>query len=150
MQACCDFFVLFSLASNCSLLVLPFSTASKALACLNYSKLKGKPMRIMWCQRDPSRRKAGNANLFVKNLNPSISSARLQSIFCQYGNILSCKVAEDNGLSKGFGFVQFESEESAMNALRALHDTMLEGKKMYALCCFGSQLINAIASYIAL
>ncbi|KAI6690105.1 hypothetical protein NL676_026933 [Syzygium grande] len=105
--------------------------ASKALACLNYSKLKGKPMRIMWCQRDPSRRKAGNANLFVKNLNPSISSARLQSIFCQYGNILSCKVAEDNGLSKGFGFVQFESEESAMNSLRALHDTMLEGKKIY-------------------
>ncbi|KAL3735927.1 hypothetical protein ACJRO7_024964 [Eucalyptus globulus] len=105
--------------------------ASKALACLNYSKLKGKPMRIMWCQRDPSRRKAGNANLFVKNLDPSISSARLQSIFCQYGNILSCKVAEDNGSSKGFGFVQFESEESAMNALRALHDTMLEGKNIY-------------------
>ncbi|XP_030525297.2 polyadenylate-binding protein 6-like isoform X2 [Rhodamnia argentea] len=105
--------------------------ASKALACLNYSKLKGKPMRIMWCQRDPSRRKAGNANLFVKNLDPSIGSARLQSIFCQYGNILSCKVAEDNGSSKGFGFVQFESEESAISALRALHDTILEGKKIY-------------------
>ncbi|KAI4386984.1 hypothetical protein MLD38_004853 [Melastoma candidum] len=107
------------------------SHASKALACLNHASLKDKPMRIMWSQRNPATRKAGTANLFVKNLHPSINSSCLHSIFGEFGTILSCKVAEENGRSKGFGFVQFDSEESALKALNALHDTTLEGKKIY-------------------
>ncbi|KAL0441460.1 UNVERIFIED_CONTAM: Polyadenylate-binding protein 6 [Sesamum radiatum] len=47
------------------------------------------------------------------------------------GHVLSCKVAEEDGISKGFGFVQFDSEDTAMAALNALHDTVLEGKKLY-------------------
>lgn len=87
-------------------------------------------MRIMWCQRDPLRRKTGVGNLYVKNLSPSISSARLESIFCKFGTILSCKVAEENGRSKGFGFVQFDKEESAMEALNGLNDALVEGQKL--------------------
>lgn len=87
-------------------------------------------MRIMWCQRDPLTRKTGVANLFVKNLHLSITSARLQAIFSKFGPILSCKVAEENGKSKGFGFVQFFSEESALLAIAALHDSVLEGNKL--------------------
>ncbi|MBA0599265.1 hypothetical protein Gorai_005495 [Gossypium raimondii] len=105
--------------------------ARKAFACLNHTDLKGKPMRIMWSQRDPFPRKIGIGNLFVKNLDPSISSACLEGIFCRFGTILSCKIAEENGKSKGFGFVQFDSEGSAMAAMTALHDTMLEGRKLY-------------------
>ncbi|KAL6335720.1 hypothetical protein AAG906_039483 [Vitis piasezkii] len=107
------------------------SDASKALACLNHTKLMGKPMRIMWSHRDPLPRKTGLANLFVKNFDPSINSASLQDIFCKFGNILSCKVAEENGKSKCFGFVQFDSDDSATAALNALNDTMLDGKKLY-------------------
>nr|CAN65531.1 hypothetical protein VITISV_039630 [Vitis vinifera] len=107
------------------------SDASKALACLNHTKLMGKPMRIMWSHRDPLPRKTGLANLFVKNLDPSINSASLQDIFCKFGNILSCKVAEENGKSKCFGFVQFDSDDSATAALNALNDTMLDGKKLF-------------------
>ncbi|KAL3528673.1 hypothetical protein ACH5RR_007995 [Cinchona calisaya] len=107
------------------------SDATRALASLNHTKLRGKTMRIMWCQRDPLPRKNGVANLYVKNLCPSITSARLEEIFSKYGMILSCKVAEDNGKSKGFGFVQFDSEDSATTALDALNNTVLEGK---ALC----------------
>lgn len=87
-------------------------------------------MRIMWCQRDPFARKTGFANLFVKNLDFSISSSCLECIFSKYGTILSCKVAGENGRSKGFGFVQFESQDSALAAQTALHDTMLGGKKL--------------------
>ena len=90
----------------------------------------GKPMRIMWSHRDPLPRKTGLANLFVKNLDPSINSASLQDIFGKFGNILSCKVAEENGKSKCFGFVQFDSDDSATAALNALNDTMLDGKKL--------------------
>lgn len=101
-----------------------------ALVRLNHTYLKGFPMRIMWCQRDPLSRKTGYGNLFVKNLPPSINSLQLHSLFSRFGTILSCKVAEENGKSKGFGFVQFDTDESAMSALYALHDTVLDEKKL--------------------
>ncbi|KAL0415155.1 UNVERIFIED_CONTAM: Polyadenylate-binding protein 6 [Sesamum latifolium] len=102
-----------------------------ALRCLNHTILRGKSMRIMWYQRDPFSRMNSVGNLYVKNLDKSITSARLQEIFSKHGTVLSCKVAEENGISKGFGFVQFDSEDTAMAALDALHDTVLEGKKLY-------------------
>ncbi|KAF4362122.1 hypothetical protein F8388_023974 [Cannabis sativa] len=107
------------------------SHASKALDCLNHTELKGKPMRIMWSQRNPLPRKTGIGNIFVKNLDRSITSADLEEMFCKYGNIQSCKVAEANGISKGFGFVQFDSEDSAKAAVGDLHSTKIEGKKLY-------------------
>lgn len=106
------------------------SDATRALASLNHRKLREKSMRIMWCQRDPLARKNGVANLYVKNLDPSVNSAHLEEMFGKYGTILSCKVAEENGKSKGFGFVQFDSEDAATTALNALNDTMFEGKKL--------------------
>lgn len=33
---------------------------------LNYHVLNGKPMRIMWSHRDPSARKSGVGNIFIK------------------------------------------------------------------------------------
>ncbi|WOG89340.1 hypothetical protein DCAR_0208578 [Daucus carota subsp. sativus] len=105
--------------------------ASEALNALNYYKLKGKSMRIMWCQRDPFTRKNGVANLYVKNLDSSITNAGLHTIFSKYGTILSCKVAEEYGKSKGFGFVQFDSEDAALSAIAALHQTFVEGKQLY-------------------
>ncbi|CAK9165324.1 unnamed protein product [Ilex paraguariensis] len=117
------------------------SHASRALACLNHTELKGKTMRIMWCEKDPVTRNTGIANLFVKNLHPSVSSARLQSIFSKFGNIISCKVAEENGKSKGFGFVQYDREGSAITALNALHGTVLEGKK-FIICNLFNYLVS--------
>ncbi|XP_059639321.1 polyadenylate-binding protein 6-like [Cornus florida] len=107
----------------------PFD-AAKALDCLNHTEIKGKPMRIMWCQRDSLTRKSGMANLFIKNLDPSVTSAKLHDIFCKFGTILSCKVAEENGKCKGFGYVQFDPEDSSMAAL-SLNGTILDGKKLH-------------------
>lgn len=100
------------------------------MACLNQTNLKGKAMRIMWCQRDSLKRKSGIGNLFVKNLDSSISGSFLLSLFCPFGTVLSCKVAEEDGKSKGFGFVQFDSEDSAVAARAALHNSLLRGKKL--------------------
>ncbi|PQQ05871.1 polyadenylate-binding protein 4-like isoform X1 [Prunus yedoensis var. nudiflora] len=107
------------------------SHASKAMACLNHTELKGKTMRIMWSQRDALPRKTGIANIFVKNLDTSVTSTQLQDMFGDFGTILSCKVAEENGKSKGFGFVQFDTEDSAMAAVSALNDTVIMGKNLY-------------------
>lgn len=40
--------------------------AVRALERLNFHLLNGKPIRIMWSQRDPSYRKSGLGNVFIK------------------------------------------------------------------------------------
>ncbi|XP_019178275.1 PREDICTED: polyadenylate-binding protein 6-like [Ipomoea nil] len=107
------------------------SHAMKALACLNHKTLKGKAMRIMWWHKESKLRKSGIGNVFVKNLAPSIDSAQLESMFNKYGKIVSCKVAEEeNGKSKCFGFVQFETHNSAISAITSLHGAVFQGKKL--------------------
>ena len=71
------------------------------------------------------------AILFCKNLDPFISCLHLEGIFCRFGIVFSCKVAGENDKIKGFRFVWFDSEESAMTATIALHGTILEGTKLY-------------------
>ncbi|XXG48416.1 hypothetical protein AAC387_Pa02g2869 [Persea americana] len=105
--------------------------ALNALESLNHTMLKGKPMRIMWSQRDPHMREIGMANLFVKNLDLSVDSAMLHEAFAKFGSVLSCKVAEENGKRKGYGYVQFESEEAAQHAVESLHGSFIGDKKVY-------------------
>merc|ERR1719498_1317328 len=96
--------------------------AERALDTLNYSQIKGRSCRIMWSHRDPAMRKAGQGNIFVKNLDSNIDNKALYDTFSLFGNILSCKVAcESDGKSKGYGFVHFESEDSAKQAIERVN-----------------------------
>ncbi|VFQ85532.1 unnamed protein product [Cuscuta campestris] len=106
--------------------------AASAKDILNFTPLKGKPMRIMFSHRDPSMRKTGLANVFIKNLEGSIDNKALHETFAAFGNVLSCKVAVDaNGKSKGHGFVQFDTEEAADFAIKQLNGMLLNDKQVY-------------------
>lgn len=99
---------------------------------LNFTPLNGKPIRIMFSHRDPSIRKSGFANVFIKNLDTSIDNKALHEIFAAFGTVLSCKIAIDsNGQSKGYGFVQFENEEAAKSAINRLNGMLVNDKEVY-------------------
>lgn len=106
--------------------------AERALDTMNFDVMKQKPIRIMWSQRDPSLRKSGVGNVFIKNLDKSIDNKAMYDTFSAFGNILSCKVANDEtGSSKGYGFVHFETEEAARNAISKVNGMLLNSKKVY-------------------
>jgi len=105
------------------------SDAERALDTLNYSSIKGRSCRIMWSQRDPSLRKSGAGNIYVRNLDKSIDNKALYDTFSLFGNILSCKVAADaTGKSYGYGFVHYETEESATQSIQRVNGMQIGGK----------------------
>ncbi|KAH8599947.1 hypothetical protein B0O99DRAFT_503584 [Bisporella sp. PMI_857] len=104
----------------------------KALEELNYTLIKGRPCRIMWSQRDPALRKTGQGNVFIKNLDVAIDNKALHDTFAAFGNILSCKVAQDeSGASKGYGFVHYETDEAASQAIKHVNGMLLNEKKVF-------------------
>lgn len=103
----------------------------RALESLNYTLIKNRPCRIMWSQRDPALRKTGTGNIFIKNLDKLIDNKALHDTFSAFGNILSCKVAMDDGVSKGYGFVHYETAEAAENAINSVNGMLLNDKKVY-------------------
>ena len=60
--------------------------------------------------------------LFVGKLSFNTTDDGLMSLFSEYGKVLSAQVLTDRGTgqSKGFGFVEMESQEDAQKAISAL------------------------------
>ena len=70
--------------------------------------------------------------VFIKNLDRKVGNKDLNDAFSIFGNILSCKVAQDEyGRSKGFGFVHFEREEDAKEAIDRANNTMIGDKTVF-------------------
>jgi len=71
-------------------------------------------------------------NLLVNYLPPNMDSSMLRTLFSPYGQILSCKVVVDHpsGLSKGYGFVKFETPVDGIGAQRAMDKYQIGRKKL--------------------
>lgn len=103
----------------------------RAMEQLNYSLIRGRPCRIMWSQRDPALRRTGQGNIFIKNLDETIDNKALHDTFSAFGQILSCKVAIGENGSLGYGFVHYETNEAAENAIIHVNGMLLNDKKVF-------------------
>jgi len=75
------------------------------------------------CNTSPGEPVFDQQNLIVNYLPPDMDSTMLHNLFSPYGTIISCKVVVDHasGLSKGYGFVKFQTAEEGCRAQTALH-----------------------------
>jgi RNA recognition motif-containing protein len=73
-------------------------------------------------------------NIFVGNINYKLTNEALEAIFTPYGKVNSVRIIIDKatGRSKGFGFVEMQDDEEAQQAMAALHETEVMGRKMIA------------------
>ncbi|PPQ87966.1 hypothetical protein CVT25_001045 [Psilocybe cyanescens] len=76
--------------------------------------------------------KAQFTNLYVKNIDPEMSQEDFEKLFHQFGSVTSALISvDDEGKSKGFGFVNFDNHEEAQHAVDTLHDTEVNGRKLF-------------------
>lgn len=71
-------------------------------------------------------------NLFVGNLPFSTSSPDLEQLFGQYGAVSRAQVITDRetGRSRGFGFVEMESDTDAQRAIEELDGSDYGGRQI--------------------
>jgi polyadenylate-binding protein len=71
-------------------------------------------------------------NLYVKNLDPEMSQAEFEQLFSHFGAVTSALISiDEEGKSKGFGFVNYERHEEAQAAVDMLHDSEHYGRKIF-------------------
>jgi len=70
--------------------------------------------------------------LFVGGLPYSVNDSKLEEMFSAVGIVSSATVITDRetGQSKGFGFVEFEKDADADEAIKKLNDTEVDGRRI--------------------
>jgi RNA recognition motif-containing protein len=70
-----------------------------------------------------------NKKLYIGNLSSKVTEDDLRANFSGAGKVLSVNIIKDrlSGLSKGFGFVEMDSEAEAKEAIQKFHGGQLDG-----------------------
>jgi len=70
--------------------------------------------------------------LYVGNLSYGVDDHMLNDCFAQHGQVTQAQVVMDRetGRSKGFGFVEYSTQEEAQAAIDALDGVELDGRAM--------------------
>lgn len=135
--------------------------ATQALVTMNGRLVGGRPIRVMWPERNGSTQSAEQAatkpgqdkkkvaqrgtstiaaggsqknpvGIFITGLSTSIIEKNdLREFFSSFGSIVDCGVGlDDEGRSKGFGFVQFKTEETAEECAKKTHGCLLNTSRL--------------------
>ncbi|ORY71731.1 uncharacterized protein BCR38DRAFT_480220 [Pseudomassariella vexata] len=104
--------------------------ADYAAKIMNGIKLYGKPLRVNKASADKQKPLEIGAELFIGNLDPMVDEKILYDTFSRFGTLIAPpKVArDDNGLSKGYGFVSYSSFEASDEAINNMNGRFLMNK----------------------
>ena len=71
-------------------------------------------------------------NIYVGNIAWGVSDDELEALFAQYGEVNSARIIIDreSGRSKGFGFVEMATADSANAAIEALNGNDFGGRDL--------------------
>ena len=124
--------------------------AIKAVDTLNESTLEGTDLKLSVCRAQKKSERTAElkrkyealkqervqryqgVNLYVKNIEEEMTDDGLREHFANFGSITSAKVmVDENGRSKGFGFVCFEKPEEATAAVTEMNSKMIGAKPLY-------------------
>jgi len=100
--------------------------ADYAIKIMNMIRLFGKPIRCNKSSQDKKTNEVG-ANLFIGNLEPEVDEKMLYDTFSAFGVLLFAKVMRDpdNGVSRGFGFISYDTFEASDAALAGMNGQFL-------------------------
>lgn len=70
--------------------------------------------------------------LYVGNLAYSLTSESLEQMFLEFGTVVSAQVIQDRdtGRSKGFGFVEMQTDDAAQRAISGMHEKQIDGRAL--------------------
>jgi cold-inducible RNA-binding protein len=70
--------------------------------------------------------------IYVGNISYKTNEDGLTALFSQFGTVTSAKIIRDKykGRSKGYGFVEMETEADVENAVNALNGKDLDGRNL--------------------
>ncbi|KAI1099883.1 RNA-binding domain-containing protein [Jackrogersella minutella] len=104
--------------------------ADYAAKIMNGIRLYGKALRVNKASADKQKPLEIGAELFIGNLDPMVDEKVLYDTFGRFGTLIAPpKVArDDNGLSKGYGFVSYSSFEASDDAINNMNGQFLMNK----------------------
>jgi RNA recognition motif. (a.k.a. RRM, RBD, or RNP domain) len=84
-------------------------------------------------QTTASNKGPDGANLFIFHIPNHFTNLDMYQLFCPYGNLLSVRimVEKDTGRSRGFGFVSYDSPESAALAIKELNGFAVRRNRLF-------------------
>jgi RNA recognition motif-containing protein len=70
--------------------------------------------------------------LYVGNLTYQVRESDLEQLFSEFGTVQSAQIIQDRetGRSKGFGFVEMDTDAQAQAAIDGLHDQEHNGRRL--------------------
>ncbi|KAH6387834.1 hypothetical protein HBI60_206140 [Parastagonospora nodorum] len=116
-------------------------TASAALRTMDGHDLEGHKLQIKAShkgadaaeerRKEDAAKKAASTKIIIKNLPFEAGKKDVRALFTPYGQLRSVRVPKKfDASSRGFGFAEFTTKRDAVNAMNALKNTHLLGRRL--------------------
>ncbi len=101
--------------------------ADYAVAIMNGVKLYNKILRVKKATADKQKGIDVGATLFIGNLDPLVDEQTLHDTFSKFGNFIRHPtiIRDEEGISKGYGFILYDDFESSDKALESMNNQYL-------------------------